>query len=53
MMGISGRKGCKWCGEDIHTTQYWSEMEDMRAELDALFQLGPYLGQITPARGCY
>jgi len=26
----------------------WSEMEDMRAELDALFQLGPYRGRFLP-----
>ena len=29
----------------------WSEMEDMRAELDALFQLGPYRGRFLPPGG--
>ena len=29
----------------------WSEMEDMRAELDALFQLGPYRGRLLPPGG--
>jgi HSP20 family protein len=29
----------------------WSEMEDMRTELDALFQLGPYRGRFLPPGG--
>jgi HSP20 family protein len=29
----------------------WSEIEDMRAELDALFQLGPYRGRLLPPGG--
>jgi HSP20 family protein len=29
----------------------WSEIEDMRAELDALFQLGPYQGRLLPPGG--
>jgi len=29
----------------------WSDMEDMRAELDALFQLGPYRGRLLPPGG--
>jgi HSP20 family protein len=29
----------------------WSEMEDMRAELDALFQLGTFRGRLLPPGG--
>jgi hypothetical protein len=48
MRDKSRTEECIWRGEGIHSTRVWNEMENMRAELENMFQLASSGGRLFP-----